>query len=276
MFLQTILFAICALVGLTAALPLPMPVDVPVTPTPTKNSPITKRATGETVTNTAVAVYTVDNSDGLSTASDSYTMYTGDGTVADGWPAMDDWLSFDAMFEANRENMRSSCENDFDLANNSEEEMGYLRAAIDKIAAETYVDHRLILAVIIQESAGCVRVPATVGSVSNPGLMQDHDGTGTCNNDGDVNTPCPAEEIEQMVSDGTAGTATGDGLANCLNEADTDDVSAFYRAARIYNSGSVASDGDLGSGDATHCYASDIANRLTGWVDATCTCTLDD
>jgi hypothetical protein len=50
---------------------------------------------------------------------------------------------------------------------------------------------------------------------------------------------------------------------------------AFYIAARLYNSGSVASSGDLGGGIATHCYSSDIANRLTGWVSADHKCYLD-
>ena len=71
------------------------------------------------------------------------------------------------------------------------------------------------------------------------------------------------------------GTDSGDGLANCLNEAGTSDAQAFYRAARIYNSGSIDSSGDLGAGIATHCYSSDIANRLTGWVTASSSCYLD-
>jgi hypothetical protein len=71
-----------------------------------------------------------------------------------------------------------------------------------------------------------------------------------------------------------AGTETGDGLANCLNEANATGAQAFYRAARIYNSGSVSTSGDLGVGVGTPCYASDIANRLTGWVSAASSCTL--
>ena len=38
---------------------------------------------------------------------------------------------------------------------------------------------------------------------------------------------------------------------------------AFYIAARLYNSGSVDPSGNLQAGIATHCYSSDIANRLT-------------
>ena len=49
----------------------------------------------------------------------------------------------------------------------------------------------------------------------------------------------------------------------------------FYRGARIYNSGAVASNNKLEFGVATHCYSSDIANRLTGWVWAEKTCPCD-
>lgn len=143
-------------------------------------------------------------------------------------------------------------------------------------AAATGVDHRLILAVIMQESHGCVRAPSTNLGVRNPGLMQDHDGAATCNEHHNVQNPCPSATIYQMISEGTAGTDSGDGLANCINESGTNDVSAFYRAARIYNSGSISSTGQLQNGIATHCYSSDIANRLTGWVNAGSQCTCDD
>lgn len=48
----------------------------------------------------------------------------------------------------------------------------------------------------------------------------------------------------------------------------------YLQAARIYNSGSIAPSGNLEDGIATHCYSSDIANRLTGWVNAATKCTL--
>ena len=128
---------------------------------------------------------------------------------------------------------------------------------------------------MMQESGGCVRAPTSNYGVSNPGLMQDHNGEASCNDGQEVQDPCPIEEIKQMIEDGTAGTPWGDGLAQCINAADADDVSAFYKAARIYNSGSIAGSGDLGDGVATHCYASDIANRLTGWVKSERICYLD-
>lgn len=154
-------------------------------------------------------------------------------------------------------------------------EVGAIYDSIQQIALETSIDHRLILAIIMQESAGCVRAPTTSDGVENPGLMQDHDGAGTCNGHGRVQMPCPRKVIARMIREGSAGTDAGDGLAQCINKSAADDTTAFYQAARIYNSGSIDPSGDLGRGVATHCYASDIANRLTGWVNAPHTCTLD-
>jgi len=60
-----------------------------------------------------------------------------------------------------------------------------------------------------------------------------------------------------------------------LNQAGTSSDQDFYRAARIYNSGSIHYTTRLECGIATHCYASDIANRLTGWVYAGHGCACD-
>lgn len=102
--------------------------------------------------------------------------------------------------------------------------------------------------------------------------MQSHNGPATCNEDATPVVPCPYVTIEEMIREGTAGTSydTGMGLVIALRQAQgaIDDVARYYRAARIYNSGSVDPSGDLMLGVATHCYASDIANRLRGWVVA--------
>lgn len=142
------------------------------------------------------------------------------------------------------------------------------------VAGETGVDNRFILAIVMQESKGCVRAPTTGTAVRNPGLMQDHDGQGTCNDKDVVQNPCPNDTITLMIREGTAGTAAGDGLQQCLQQAAGSDASAFYRTARIYNAGSIPPSGDLGAPGATPCYCSDVANRLTGWVNAPSTCTL--
>lgn len=178
------------------------------------------------------------------------------------------------MWTANLVILTASC-TQFSEANNSDDENADLKSAITSIASSSGIDARFILAIALQESKGCVRVWTTNGGVSNPGLMQSHDGTGTCNSGTSVQDPCPQSEITQMITDGAMGTSSGDGLKQCLATAATTDVSQYYKAARIYNSGSIAASGLLEAGVATHCYSSDIANRLTGWVTATSTCTFD-
>lgn len=113
----------------------------------------------------------------------------------------------------------------------------------------------------MQESGGCVRAPTSTNGVRNPGLMQCHNGDGTCNSDinHQVQVPCPAGVVTQMVREGTAGTNSGDGFAQCINLAGSATDADFYRASRIYNSGSIHVSGRLECGIATHCYASDIA-----------------
>ncbi|RMY58128.1 hypothetical protein D0863_12368, partial [Hortaea werneckii] len=216
---------------------------------------------------------------------DTYTTFTGNGTVGAGWPEMSEWVDFDYMFAANRANMQASCAA-WNVPNDSDEEIADLKTAILDLASSTGVDARFILAIVMQESTGCVRVITTQYSHFNPGLMQSHNGTGSCNtnmaaiglpgveSEGSVQTPCPYSEIHQMIEDGTAGTSSGDGLQQILAAQTNTDVSRFYRAARAYNGGSVDPSGDLGRGCCTLCYASDVANRLTGWVNAPHTCNL--
>ena len=65
-----------------------------------------------------------------------------------------------------------------------------------------------------------------------------------------------------------------DGLKQALASASASAVAQkTYQAARIYNSGSLGAGTNLAAGAATPCYASDIANRLSGFV-GTSPCTL--
>lgn len=84
--------------------------------------------------------------------------------------------------------------------------MESVQRAIQQVSNETDVDARFILAVMIQESWGCVRAPTTNGGVRNPGLMQDHNGSATCNSDiapYAVQVPCPRDTITQMIREGS-------------------------------------------------------------------------
>ncbi|RDI88777.1 Uricase [Venturia inaequalis] len=208
--------------------------------------------------------------------SDVYRMYTGTGQSTS-WPSMDQWVStFDEMFAINKKVITTGC-TQFNVAANSAQETSNIATGIKTVATETGIDSRFILAILLQESNGCVRAPTTSYGVRNPGLMQDHDGSATCNEAGRIQNPCPASTIKQMIRDGVAGTPAGDGLVQTMAKAGgyATSTSKYYVSARIYNSGSLAANGDLGAGIATHCYVSDVANRLTGWVYAKKACSLD-
>lgn len=158
---------------------------------------------------------------------DKYKLYLGDGTTADGWPSKSKWTNFESMWSNNMALISISC-TEFGEANNSDKESDELKSAIQSVASSSGVDERFILAVVMQESKGCVRAPTTNYGVTNPGLMQSHDGAGSCNNDG-VQDPCPSSEIKQMIKDGTTGTSSGDGLKQTLAESGASDVSKYYK-----------------------------------------------
>ncbi|CAG8955343.1 hypothetical protein HYFRA_00011327 [Hymenoscyphus fraxineus] len=227
----------------------------------------------------SLAVNSIVNEDGIGAGSDTYRRYTGDGGPEAGWPAMNQWVSFRAMFDNNKVLMFGACGWNSWGADDSGPEVGAIYNAIQQVALETKVDHRFILATIIQESGGCVRVTTTNNGVRNPGLMQCHNGDGTCHSDitGQVQNPCPDGVITQMVREGTAGTRNGDGLAQVINQAVSTGgwgSRAFYIAARLYNSGSVNQGNMNDPVGATPCYVMDIANRLTGWTLAASQCGL--
>ena len=128
-----------------------------------------------------------------------YTFYSGNGSTSAGWPSEDAWLDFETLFSDNTGLMGESC-TQFGQANDSGDEIQEIHDAILSVAGSTGVDSRFILAVIIQESKGCVRAPTSGTVVTNPGLMQDHDGAGTCNSNGAVSDPCPDSEVSSIES----------------------------------------------------------------------------
>lgn len=201
-----------------------------------------------------------DTADGIGAGQDKYVYYQGDES---NFPPATSWISFEDMWAANLPLMQTSCSALGEGSDNTDTINNYIYEAIQSRANASLVDHRFILATILQESNGCVRVGHTTssGGVRNPGLMQSHNGHAF---DGSF----PQLSIMQMVQDGTQGTEHGDGLVQNLNL-----YGNVYKAARAYNSGYIPKSGDLSlAAGATACYVSDIANRLTGWttVDSTC------
>jgi hypothetical protein len=203
--------------------------------------------------------------------------FKGDGSHGNGWPSQDEWLSFDTLWEINQPIMTKSCSVSWALGSgtdNSEQELADIKSAIADLSAQTQIDKAFIYVIMQQESLCCVRVRTTSNSHANPGLFQSNQGAGSCNDGGNLQIPCPQSEIHQMVQDGVAGTATGDGLQQLFAHAAGETAQKYYRAARMYNSGSLDASGSLGRGGATACYCSDIANRLLGWSQGPSQCTV--
>ncbi|PVH94274.1 hypothetical protein DM02DRAFT_618749 [Periconia macrospinosa] len=191
----------------------------------------------------------------------AYKVFGGDGSAAQGWPKKADWKSFEDLWKANENTINNSC-TQFNQKNNSPEETANIKKAISKVSKEVNIEERVLLAIVVQESKGCVRAPTTNYGFDNPGLMQSFQGKNTCFNV----SPCPVEKIEGMIRDG-AGVGAEAGLGQSIKKAGGNDAQTIYKAARNYNSGSLDPSGNLGKGIATHCYSSDVANILIGWAD---------
>ncbi|KAJ5455276.1 hypothetical protein N7475_010397 [Penicillium sp. IBT 31633x] len=201
-------------------------------------------------------------------AAATYAVMGGNGDTSDGWPSLSQWSEYETLWSLNQILIAASCDN-------SDEETSDINSSIKEVASETGIDPRFILAIVMQESKGCVRVHSTNNGVQNTGLMQSHAGEGSCNPDGNKMTPCPSSMIKQMIKDGAAGTSQGDGLKQCFAAQSGSDATKYYKAARTYNSGSIDPSGNLGAGGATHCYASDVANRVSGWAGDVTECLED-
>ncbi|TQS32969.1 hypothetical protein Golomagni_06702 [Golovinomyces magnicellulatus] len=231
----------------------------PTTSAPPTSEPASEPAPKQPETSSSPAT---NPSSGGSAGKSYMKTFLGTGNPSQGWPQLSQWSSFNSMWTANLGSIISQSCAGFGQANNSPQESADLKSAIQSVGQESGVDPRFILAVVMQESNGCVRAPTTNYGVTNPGLMQSHNGAHSCYNV----SPCSSSEIKGMISDGVNGTADGDGLKQLLAQAGgSSEAEKYYRASRMYNSGSVASSGLLQDGIATHCYVSDIANRLMGW-----------
>lgn len=113
-------------------------------------------ATSTSSTSSAASPTSTGSSGG--SGSDTYKTYTGVGTTAAGWPDMSAWVNFDSMWTANMAYISISC-TQFGEPNNSDQESADLKTAIQSVASSSSIDQRFILAVVMQESKGCVRAP---------------------------------------------------------------------------------------------------------------------
>ncbi|TVY88590.1 hypothetical protein LAWI1_G008230, partial [Lachnellula willkommii] len=220
------------------------------------------------VTNTAAftngaAAKTINGSDGIGAGQDVYKCYSG---AWASYPKEDKWISFEDMWKNANSAMKSSCQNVPSFgAGDSAAQIEDIHKSIRKVAGDSLVDHRFIMAIIMQESSGCVNIDTTVNPdpslPNNPGLMQSDGGSAFVGNGN--TTAEQAASITQMIVDGTQGTADGAGLVQCINK-----YGNIYEAARCYNSGTV-DPSNLNNGEgATNSYVNDVANRMTGWLYA--------
>ncbi|KAK8016621.1 hypothetical protein PG993_014810 [Apiospora rasikravindrae] len=168
------------------------------------------------------------------------------------FPKMSTWLTFDQMFEANKNSIKST--------GSTWDDVGRINVAIRNAASSIGVDERVILGIIMQESHGYVGVRTTYSpgeGIPTAGIMQ-------CSN-------CPGYPgqtgLSQDQTSGMVNGGTNHFKANLRDFGDKWSEESIYPALREYNSGSV-NQNDLSDGrGATASYVSDIAQRLTGWVD---------
>ncbi|KAF8861841.1 hypothetical protein BDZ45DRAFT_687371 [Acephala macrosclerotiorum] len=162
------------------------------------------------------------------------------------------WASYSYLWNQNSQLMSY---------NNFPSEITFIKSAIDIVAAESGVDARVILCIIIQESGGNVGVGNTFNGIANTGIMQAFNGSS-------FDAVDLKGSILQMVRDGTEGTfcanrKQGGGPGPKQDYAQT---GKWYAVARVYNSGSVGVNQLNNALGATANYIVDFANRLMGHV----------
>lgn len=206
---------------------------------------------GSVTSATGLSFYNANLASGTSGKADAseYTCYSG---PASNFPAVDTWISFEAMWALISADALAPI-------GDTAEQIADLYTAITDISVVSQVDARVILATIIDESTGNVNVGCTNNGVENCGLMQSHAPADTSFVEGDA-----FYSIAQMVQDGTQGTAAGPGLVQLLNDEALTNGNV-WNAFRAYNSGSVDEENLSDPVGATAAYVSNMANYLTGW-----------
>ncbi|KAL1853891.1 hypothetical protein VTK73DRAFT_8877 [Phialemonium thermophilum] len=168
---------------------------------------------------------------------------------ASNFPAMQDWKSFEEIFNINKPEMLQT--------NDTHEDVGRIWNAVLE-CAKIGVEERVIFAIIMQESSGNVGINTTINADGHgtAGLMQCDGSPGFEGRHG-----LSQDDITSMVRAGTLHFKE-----NLKQFGNADTAECIYKALRVYNSGSI-NENDLSDGcGATPDYVSDIANRLLGRV----------
>ncbi|KAF2260405.1 hypothetical protein CC78DRAFT_26282 [Lojkania enalia] len=183
------------------------------------------------------------------------------------FPKMSQWLSFDQMWEIN--------------ANLIPEHQDAIKKAIVDISSKSKVDARLILALIMQESEGQWNIHCTGEGESDCGLMQMRGSQDVASMQGNVE-----DTIKASIQDGLYGIKPGNSVVPKGNPGYITYLNAQLRdfcdkaedipfaqgnpfaAAFMYNQGHIKNDDLTVNEFGTKVeYATDIANRLMGWVN---------
>ncbi|KAF2009315.1 hypothetical protein BU24DRAFT_87114 [Aaosphaeria arxii CBS 175.79] len=204
--------------------------------------------------------------DGIDKPADPKSVYTCVGPEAKDYPGIDEWVSWETMWEINEPIIKEH--NGGDTHNEK------IKKAIEEVSEMSFVDARLILAVIMQESGGKVDVECTGPEKKDCGLMQIKGGV-----------EGKPENIKQMILDGVFGVSQANwapkGTPGFLTHLNGDkeglgwliDVApkSFwdgnpFAAGHSYNAGRL-SDEKLTHDDGAKSvwYPNDMASRLTGW-----------
>ena len=164
---------------------------------------------------------------------------------ASNFPDSSTWQKFSLMWLSYSEIM---------LISDTPEQVAFIKSGINTVAAESGIDARVILSVIMQESRGNVHINVSQShdGVINPGIMQSHQGVSFDENN-------QQSSILQMIRDGAEQTAQGPGIEHLLAQQGN-----IYSALRAYNSGSVDATNLSNGLKAQDSYVSDVANWLCG------------
>ncbi|KAF2192385.1 hypothetical protein K469DRAFT_800239 [Zopfia rhizophila CBS 207.26] len=198
-------------------------------------------------------------------------VYSCSGPDVDDYPTKEEWLSFETLWEIN--------EPEITKRNYGDEYNNYIKKSIQDISMASKVDARIILALVMQESAGGVNIPCTGwdGLTTDCGLMQIHGGA-------KYDAADPAGSIHEMISDAIYGVSRPSenhpsgtpGYIQYFNAAqgDLSWIQGDYwqgnpfAAAHMYNAGGISSrylNTQEGGNKNSKVYANDIASRLLGW-----------
>lgn len=208
-------------------------------------------------------------------SGDPSSFYNCKGPMMPDFPTFSEWLSFDEMWTINQPQIVIA------NSNNGADYSSLIRDTILKVAGDSKVDARLILAVVMQESTGNVNIQCT--DDGHCGLMQILGAS-------KFDASNPSSSILAMIQAGVYGVDVAQannmygepGLVQLLNglpdSPGWEDPQFWgnpYAAVHAYNGGKISGPNlaveEYGN-PKTKVYANDIASRLTGWNGAYAGC----